>query len=43
MCSDYGSYIKNYFIRAHKISSGKDYNFILVRQEIAHGEMEKRP
>ena len=26
MCSDYGSYIKNYFIRAHKISSGKDYN-----------------
>lgn len=26
MCSDYGSYIKNYFIRAHKIGSGKDYS-----------------
>lgn len=26
MCSDYGSYIKNYFIRAHEIGSGKDYN-----------------
>lgn len=25
LCSDYGSYIKNYFIRAHKIGSGKDY------------------
>lgn len=26
MCPDYGSYIKNYFIRAHKIGSGKAYN-----------------
>ena len=26
MCSDYGSYVKSYFIRAHKIGSGQDYN-----------------
>lgn len=26
MCADYGNYIKNYFIRAHKIGSGNDYN-----------------
>lgn len=26
MCSNYGSYIKNYFIKAHKIGSGKEYN-----------------
>ena len=25
MCSDYGNYIKNYFIRAHKIEAGQDY------------------
>lgn len=25
LCSDYGSYVKNYFIRAHKIESGKTY------------------
>lgn len=25
MCSDYGSYIKNYFMRAHKIGSGEDF------------------
>lgn len=26
LCQDYGSYIKNYFIRAHKIGEGKQYN-----------------
>lgn len=26
MCSDYGGYIKNYFIRVHKIESGKDFH-----------------
>lgn len=26
MCSNYGDYIKNYFIRAHEIGAGKDYN-----------------
>ena len=26
MCSDYGNYVKNYFIRAHKIGSGRDYH-----------------
>lgn len=25
LCSDYGSHIKNYFMRAHKISSSNDY------------------
>ena len=26
MCSDYGNYVKNYFIRAHKIGSRQDYH-----------------
>lgn len=26
MCPDYGSYIKNYFIRTHKIGSSNEYN-----------------
>ncbi len=26
LCQDYGSYIKNYFIRAHKIGEGKHYD-----------------
>ncbi len=26
MCSDYGSHIKNYFIKAHQIGSGKEYH-----------------
>ena len=26
MCSNYGSYIKNYFIKAHEIGSGKDFH-----------------
>lgn len=27
MCPNYGSYVKNYFTRAHKIESGKDFNY----------------
>ena len=26
LCPDYGSYIKNYFIRAHKINAGKEFD-----------------
>lgn len=26
MCPDYGNYVKNYFIKAHKIGSGRDFN-----------------
>lgn len=44
LCQDYGSYIKNYFVRAHKIGEGKQYSHFsspinsLWRDGIKQGE-----